>query len=54
MPEPFALVRYDLGDKGIDYVEYYLTPSRERSRTGTSTASPRTYSTSRASASPRC
>ena len=22
----FALVRYDLGDQGIDYVEYYLTP----------------------------
>jgi len=24
---PFALVRYDLEDKGIDYVEYYLTPA---------------------------
>ena len=24
---PFALVRYDLGDQGIDYVEYYLTAS---------------------------
>lgn len=23
----FALVRYDLGEQGIDYVEYYLTPS---------------------------
>ena len=26
--KPFALVRYDLGDQGTDYVEYYLTPSR--------------------------
>jgi len=25
--KPYALVRYDLGDQGIDYVEYYLTPS---------------------------
>jgi tetratricopeptide (TPR) repeat protein len=24
---PFALLRYDLEDQGIDYVEYYLTPS---------------------------
>lgn len=24
-----ALVRYDLGDEGIDYVEYYLTPGRK-------------------------
>jgi hypothetical protein len=24
--KPFALVRYDLGEHGIDYVEYYLTP----------------------------
>ena len=24
---PFSLVRYDLGDQGIDYVEYYLTAS---------------------------
>jgi hypothetical protein len=24
---PFALLRYDLGDQGTDYVEYYLTPS---------------------------
>jgi tetratricopeptide (TPR) repeat protein len=24
---PYALVRYDLGDNGIDYVEYYLNPS---------------------------
>jgi len=24
--KPYALVRYDLGDQGIDYVEYYLTP----------------------------
>jgi hypothetical protein len=24
---PYALVRYDLGDQGIDYVEYYLTAS---------------------------
>jgi tetratricopeptide (TPR) repeat protein len=23
--KPFALVRYDLGDQGIDYVEYYVT-----------------------------
>jgi hypothetical protein len=26
---PYALVRYDLGDQGIDYVEYYLTPARK-------------------------
>ena len=25
--KPFSLVRYDLGDQGIDYVEYYLTAS---------------------------
>lgn len=25
--KPYALVRYDLGDQGIDYVEYYLTPA---------------------------
>ena len=25
--KPYALVRYDLGDNGTDYVEYYLTPS---------------------------
>ena len=25
--KPFALLRYDLGDQGIDYVEYYLAPS---------------------------
>lgn len=25
----FALVRYDLNDQGIDYVEYYLTPGRK-------------------------
>lgn len=25
--KPYALVRYDLGDQGIDYVEYYLTAS---------------------------
>lgn len=25
----FALVRYDLGDQGIDYVEYYIAPSRK-------------------------
>ena len=24
---PYALLRYDLGDQGTDYVEYYLTPS---------------------------
>ena len=27
--KPYALVRYDLGDQGIDYVEYYLTPTRK-------------------------
>jgi tetratricopeptide (TPR) repeat protein len=27
--KPYALVRYDLGDQGIDYIEYYLTPSRK-------------------------
>jgi tetratricopeptide (TPR) repeat protein len=27
--KPFALVRYDLGDEGIDYVEYHLTPARK-------------------------
>ena len=27
--KPYALVRYDLGDQGIDYVEYYVTPSRK-------------------------
>jgi len=25
--KPYALLRYDLGDQGTDYVEYYLTPS---------------------------
>jgi hypothetical protein len=24
---PYALLRYDLGDQGTDYVEYYLTPA---------------------------
>lgn len=27
--KPYALVRYDLGDQGIDYVEYYIAPSRK-------------------------
>jgi len=27
--KPYALLRYDLGDQGIDYVEYYLTPARK-------------------------
>ena len=27
--KPYALVRYDLGEQGIDYVEYYLTPGRK-------------------------
>jgi tetratricopeptide (TPR) repeat protein len=27
--KPYALVRYDLGDQGIDYVEYYLAQSRK-------------------------
>lgn len=27
--KPYALVRYDLNDQGIDYVEYYLTPARK-------------------------
>jgi hypothetical protein len=27
--KPFVLVRYDLGDQGIDYVEYYLAQSRK-------------------------
>lgn len=26
--KPFALVRFDLGDAGIDYLEFYLLPSR--------------------------
>lgn len=26
---PYALVRFDLGDQGIDYVEYYLSPARK-------------------------
>ena len=26
---PYALVRYDLNEQGIDYVEYYLTPARK-------------------------
>jgi hypothetical protein len=25
--KPYALVRYDLGEQGIDYIEYYVTPS---------------------------
>ena len=27
--KPYALVRYDLGDQGIDYVVYYLTSARK-------------------------
>jgi len=26
---PYVLLRYDLGDQGTDYVEYYLTPGRK-------------------------
>ena len=25
--KPYALLRYDLGEQGTDYVEYYVTPS---------------------------
>jgi tetratricopeptide (TPR) repeat protein len=27
--KPYALVRYELGEQGIDYVEYYVSPSRK-------------------------